>query len=168
LLQNAVCYFDEWRERAGKMLDPCNGPLIDVIVRVGGRPMSIILRAVRSIESQTAGRFRVIFVCYKPMDLFEITCASWRRIESFEVIDEPGGGRAATLTRGLKAVRNELFAVLDDDDFWLSGHVTALLAQIEQCPPGRGYAYSGDLTVDEPAPGESAMARERRRHPATL
>jgi hypothetical protein len=162
MLDNAVTYFEEWRERAGKPVDPANGPLIDIIVRVGGRTESVVSRTIRSIEAQSEGRFRVILVRYKPIDLGEITRTSWRRIEGFEVVDELGGGRAATLTRGLRAVRSALFAVLDDGDFWLPGHITALLAQIEQTPPGRAYAYSGYLTVDEPAPGEPATARERR------
>jgi hypothetical protein len=162
MLRSAATYFEEWSEQEGRCIDPSNGPLIDVIVRVGGRPVSIILRAIRSIENQTVGRFRVILVRYRPIDLSEITGASWRRIESFEILDQEGGGRAATLTLGLKTVRNELFALLDDDDFWLSGHIAGLLKQIQQCPPGRAYAYSGYLTVEEPAPGELATARERR------
>jgi hypothetical protein len=162
LIQNAVRYFEEWRERSGKPTDPANDPLIDVIVRVGGRPISIVSRAIRSIDDQTAGRFRVIFVRYRPIDLTKITGAAWTRIEGFEVVDRLGGGRAATLTAGLKAVSSELFAVLDDDDFWLSGHIAALLHQIEQSVPGRAYAYSGYLIVEEPPAGEPATARERR------
>ena len=44
LIQNAVQYFEEWRERSGKPTDPANDPLIDVIVRVGGRPISTVSR----------------------------------------------------------------------------------------------------------------------------
>ena len=162
LIKNAVQYFEEWRERSGKPTDPADDPLIDVIVRVGGRPISTVSRAIRSIDNQTAGQFRVIFVRYKPIELSEITCAPWTRIKGFEVVDRLGGGRAATLTTGLKAVSSKLFAVLDDDDFWLSGHIAALLHQIEQSAPGRAYAYSGYLTVEEPPAGEPATARERR------
>jgi hypothetical protein len=162
LIENAVRYFEEWRERSGKPTDPADDPLIDVIVRVGGRPISTVTRAIRSIDNQIAGRFRVIFVRYKPIELSEITSAPWTRIKGFQVVDRLGGGRAATLTTGLKVVSSELFAILDDDDFWLSGHIAALLHQIEQSTPGRAYAYSGYLTIEEPAASEPATARERR------
>ena len=92
----------------------------------------------------------------------DITSEGLTRIASFVLVDRLGGGRAATLTSGLKAISSELFAVLDDDDFWLAGHIAALLRQNEQSAPGRAYAYSGYLTVEEPAVGEAATARERR------
>jgi hypothetical protein len=163
MLANAVRYYEEWRDGEGRPQDPASGPLIDVVMRVGGRPAATILRAIGSIEAQTEGRFRVIFVRYRALDLDEITAARWSRIEGFKIIDRPGGGRADTLTAGLKAVESELFAVLDDDDFWLPGHIAGLLAQLGQCPPGRAYAYSGYLAVEEPPPGEEAGAQERRR-----
>jgi hypothetical protein len=162
LLRNAVTYFEEWREREGSPSSPAQDPMVDVIVRVGGRPISTILRAVRSIDSQLAGRFRVIFVRYRPIDLSGILSADWARIAGFEIVDRPDGGRAETLTAGLKAVKCAYFAILDDDDFWLPGHIADLLRHAGQCPPGRAFAYSGFLFVDEPAPGQPAAAGERR------
>jgi hypothetical protein len=162
MLQNAVTYFDEWKQKGGKPHPPEASPIIDVIVRVGGRPVSTIMRAINSIDNQTAGRFRVIFVRYRPIDLAEITGSGWRRIIEFTILDDPGGGRAQTMTAGLRAVRNELFAMLDDDDFWLSGHIAGLLAQVDQCSRDKAYAFSGIINVHEPAPGECATDCERR------
>src|SRR5260221_189925 len=103
MIGNAVDYYQEWRERAGKPSSPGGDPLIDVVVRVGSRPIATVGRALRSIDGQTTGRYRVIFARFRPIDLSELTGASWHRIERFEIVDCISGGRAATLTAGLKA-----------------------------------------------------------------
>jgi hypothetical protein len=163
LLNKAVEYFEDWRDTTGKPRPPSESPTIDVIVRVGGRPASTVLRAITSIDGQSDGRFRVIFVRYKPVELSSITERAWTRIESFDVVDRFGGDRAATMTAGLAAVRNELFAVLDDDDFWLSDHIRWLRSAAEECAPGRVYAYGGYLTVEEGGAAEAGAAGERRK-----
>jgi hypothetical protein len=163
MLQNAVSYFEAWRVRQGAPSDPAGDPLIDVIVRVGGRPVETVLRAVRSIENQLAGRFRIVFVRYRPIELSEILDAEWQRIRGFEVVDCPNGGRAATMTAGLRAVKSRFFSILDDDDFWLNGHIGALLERLDQCAPERAFVFSGWLSVDEPPEGEPASRSERRR-----
>lgn len=163
MLANAVQYFEEWKERGGKQHPPAESPLIDVVVRVGGRPVETVLRAVRSLEAQTAGRFRVVFTRYRPIDLAEITGAAWTRIESFKIVDCLGGGRAATMTESLRHLEADYFAFLDDDDFILPGHFEGLIKQIDDAPPGQLFAYSGYLNVEEMAPGDDPGERERRR-----
>lgn len=158
MLGNAISYFEQWRtRREARSVAP--SPLIDVILRVGGRSVDVIRRAVESIDNQIAGRFRVIFVRYKPLDLTPLTRAPWRRIEQFDIVDCIGGKRAQTLCAGLRAIKSELFAVLDDDDYWLSHHIDRLLHAIRDVPPGRAYGYSGYVTVDEKTPAD----QERRR-----
>ena len=159
LLANAVDYFERWRASPHRARPAAESPLIDVIVRVGGRPVETVLRAIRSIDGQSAGRFRLIIVRYKPLDVRAITQARWERIEGCEVVDCLGGQRAATLCAGLKAVRSELFACLDDDDYWLADHMRGLLDQAAQLPQGRVYAYSGLLNVTEGAPDPSVEHR---------
>ena len=161
MIRSAVDYFEEWKRNSPKKTDPADDPLIDVIVRIGGRPLATVLRAINSIDGQTAGRFRIVFVRYKPIDLTEILAETWTRIVGFEVIDVPGGQRAATMTAGLKAASSELFAVLDDDDFWLDDHIRGLLAAAEECAPGRVYAYSGYLVVEEGADGADPSVERR-------
>ena len=68
MLGNAVRYFSEWRERAGRTRDPADGPLIDVVIRALRSPIGNVYRALRSIDGQTAGRFRVILVCCNGLD----------------------------------------------------------------------------------------------------
>ncbi len=155
LLANAVDYFERWKASPQRNRPRAESPLIDVVVRVGGRPVETITRAIRSIDGQTAGRFRVLFVRYRPLDLAAITGAEWERIERFEVIDCIGGRRAASLCAGLKAVDSELFTFLDDDDFWLKTHVADLLTAARPLPKGRVFAYSGLLNVAESGEGET-------------
>jgi hypothetical protein len=149
MVANAVRYFEEWKEHGGRRAPPADSPLIDVVVRVGGRPVETILRAIRSLEAQTAGRFRVVFVRYKAIDLDEITKASWERIERFDIVDCLGGDRARTMVVGLRALTSAYFAFLDDDDFILPGHFDGLIRQIPDAPQGRLFAYSAFLDVRE-------------------
>jgi hypothetical protein len=160
LLKNAVDYFERWKASPHRSAPASESPLIDVVVRVGGRPVETVLRAIRSIDEQSAGRFRVILVRYKPLDVTAITGATWKRIESFEVVDCIGGQRAATMCAGLRAVSSELFACLDDDDFWLAEHIRGLLHEVARLPAGRAFAYSGILNVIE---GADDPAEETRR-----
>ncbi len=153
MLGNAVRYFAEWRERAGRTREPAEGPLIDVVIRAGHSPIGNVYRALRSIDGQTAGRFRVILVCCNGLDASGLTGARWNRIDSFETVNLAEADAGMALALGLKAVRSDLFAVLEEDDFWLSGHIASLLALAETAPPERAYAYSGVLRLEDPAPG---------------
>ena len=76
-----------------------------------------------------------------------------------------GFGPDAAMVLGLKAVRGDLFAVLEEDDFWLCGHITSLLTLAETARPGRAYAYSGVLQVEEPAAGDNAGSGRAPPHP---
>jgi hypothetical protein len=162
MVASAVRYFEEWKERGGRRKPASESPLIDVIVRIGGRPVEIVRRAIQSLEDQTAGRFRVVFIRYKPQDVSEITSAAWERIESFDIVDKTGGDRAATMTEGMRHVTSPYFALLDDDDFVLPGHFEALLAQAAEVPEDRLFAYSGFMDAEEAEAGAEPDERERR------
>ena len=163
MVASAVTYFEEWKVRGGRRRPAVESPLIDVVVRVGGRPVETVLRAIRSLEAQSAGRFRVVFICYKPMDLSAITGLSWERIESFEVVECLGGDRATTMCAGMRNVASDYFAFLDDDDFVLPHHFEGLISQIKDATPGRLFAYSGFLHVNEDPP-EADEERGETRH----
>ncbi len=167
MLGNALRYFAEWRERAGHARDPADGPLIDVVIRALCSPIGNVYRALRSIDAQTAGRFRVILVCGNGLDASGLTGACWNRIDSFEIVDLAAADPGMALALGLKAVHSDLFAFLEEDDFWLCGHVASLLTLAESAPPGRAYAYSGVLRIEELAPGsytpaDNAAGEQRR------
>jgi hypothetical protein len=150
MIANTVRYYETWRHRTDMLRRPeAEQPRIDVIMRVGGRSVDVIKRAIRSIDSQTIGRFRIIFVRYKPIDLDSIVSASWRHIEGFQIVDCPAGNRAKTMSAGLGAVELPQFAILDDDDFWLPDHVSSMWRYLKVAPQESGFAYCGCVYVDE-------------------
>lgn len=163
MVRNAVNYFEAWRERTERSATSSDSDVpIDVIVRVGGRPVSVVAEAIRSIDAQTCGNFRIVFVRYRPLDLVEITGAAWKRISSFDVVDSFGGNRAATLAAGVKALRAPHFAALDDDDIWLPDHIASLWRVLKPLHRGRGFAYSALIESKE---GAVAPGQERRSIP---
>jgi hypothetical protein len=162
MIKNAVTYFEDWKERGGRRAAPSESPLIDVVVRVGGRPVETVLRAIRSLESQTAGRFRVVFVRYKPLDVSAIIDMTWERIERFDIADCIGGDRATTMSFGLRQITSPYFAFLDDDDFVLPGHFASMIEQVRDAPADRLFAYSGFLHVDEGPNADPDPERETR------
>lgn len=162
LIENTVKYFDDWKVRQAKLRAPeVEQPLIDVIVRVGGRPTDLVARAIRSIDNQSMGRFRIVFVRYKPLNMTPITSAQWKNIEAFDVVDLPGGNRALTMAAGLRALKSPYFAALDDDDFWLPDHVQSMWSVLKQVPRDKGLAYCGLMDVED-GPADPANSRERR------
>jgi hypothetical protein len=155
MLNSAIGYFDAWRNGVGRPTQPEDDPLIDVVVRVGGRPLETVRRAVESIDNQRRGRFRILMVRYRDLDVSSLIEASWRRIVEIKQIDEMGGGRAQTMVAGLRAVSAPYFAFLDDDDWWLNTHMDTLLPLALSAPEGRAYVYSGYLSAGAPdADGE--------------
>src|SRR5947199_79885 len=80
MISNAVEHFLSWRERRTRSIAHLQAVNIDVIVRVGGRPVDLVVRAIDSIERQSCGRIRVILVRYAPIDLSALLAREWRRI----------------------------------------------------------------------------------------
>ncbi len=154
LLANAGAYFDRWRAAGAARVAHMGDPVVDVIIRVGGRDLSFIERAIASLDRQTAGRFRVVFVAYRPVDLSAITARSWSRIVAFEVVQAPGGNRSRTLGLGLDQVKSDYFCILDDDDYFLSGHIEGLLAALGRSADADRFAYADVLRLDDAGRGQ--------------
>lgn len=125
-------------------------PEIAVVVRCGGRPLAVVKRAVDSIRRQHLGRFTVILVKYAEINLSPLTSDLSGAITEFVEILLPGGGRAATLFKGIERVATPYFAVLDDDDFWLSEHIEELFRTGRQVRDKFDMAFSGSVAFDFP------------------
>ena len=122
---------------------------IDVIMRTGGRALATVERAVRSLERQTAGRIRLIFVRHGEADLSGIAGRPVGAVESEEIVEAPGANRGRSLAAGLKAVRSPFFAILDDDDYLLRDHFAGLLTAMEACEATHRFAYADVLRLNE-------------------
>jgi hypothetical protein len=148
MLANAVRYHEEaQRSRAERLSRLPAEPRISVVVRCGGRDTEMVKTAVDSIRSQTYGRFTVIFATFKEFDLSPITNDASGRIERFVEVSSSGGNRAETLIAGLNEVDTEFFAILDDDDYWLSEHAETLFAAGRIADPDWDVVFAGSVCV---------------------
>ena len=154
LLANLVAYHhDKQRDGARRAahLKSTGQPRISVVIRCGGRPTQMLRTAVDSVRSQSFGRFTVIFSKYKDIDLREIIADCSGAIEQFKEVFIPNGGRAATMSAGLAAVETEYFAVLDDDNSWMSDHFEWLFHAAWQTDPDFDAVFSGVICNSEQA-----------------
>ncbi|MCC6889879.1 MAG: glycosyltransferase family 2 protein [Hyphomicrobiales bacterium] len=125
-------------------------PEVSVVVRCGGRDLSFVRRAVDSIRRQTHGRFHVVLMKYRDIDLSPILAEPPGAVASWREVLIPAGGRAEMLFTGVRLVETEYFAVLDDDDFWLSHHVEDLFRAGQAADPKFDIAFSGSIAFDYP------------------
>jgi hypothetical protein len=147
MLENAAAYHEQARSaHATRRSHLPAEPRISVVVRCGGRP-ELLKGAVDSIRRQTYGAFTVILAEHDELDASEILEDQSGRIQRFVEAKAIGGGRAETLIAGLKEVDTEFFAVLDDDDFWLSDHVETLFTAGATADPTFDVVYSGAVGV---------------------
>jgi phosphoglycerol transferase len=155
LLGNAVAYHDRVsaQRKANLARAAKHAPLISVIVRCGSRPLAVVRRAVESLARQSYGRFDVILVRHRALDLSPLTSLTFPNIESMRVIDVPAGKHSTSLWAGLAAVKGDYFSVLDDDDWHFSNHFETLFHPIGSPPPNRFFAYSGVIAAQpDPSP----------------
>ena len=150
LLGNAVEYHQRKSAKRQAMLETARteyNPLISVIIRCGSRPLKTIERAVEAISRQTYGRFEIVFVRYRELDLSVFTSRRFPNIEGMQIVESGGGIRSTTLWAGLSAVRGEYFSVLDDDDWLFSNHFEMLFQPFGDTPRQQFFAYSGCIAA---------------------
>jgi phosphoglycerol transferase len=133
-------------------------PLVDIIVRTGGRELSHLQRALQSVARQSAGRYRVLLVDYKNRADVR-ACAETAQTSSLQIeyLTCPDTGhRSTALWTGLRHVTAPFFAMLDDDDTVMPTHFPGLLETALE-DPGHCLYYTGVVRVEE-EPGNHASA----------
>jgi hypothetical protein len=149
MLANLVAYHQrKVTDRARRVAVMPLPPQISVVIRCGGRNVAVVRRAVNSVRHQTYGRFTIILAKYRPIDLSAITEDLGGAITDFNEFFIPWGGRAQMLFEGIKRVEAPYFAVLDDDDFWLSDHIEGLFRAGWRVRPDFETAFSGVVEFD--------------------
>ena len=127
-------------------------PMVDVVIRTGGRDLASLRRAVRSVREQSAGRYRILLVDYRARaDLarfIEEERTAALEIRYLSCADT--GFRSTALWTGLQAVTAPFFAMLDDDDSLMPDHFPSLLTAAEAAPQ-KGFFYTGVLRVEDDA-----------------
>jgi hypothetical protein len=90
-------------------------------------------------------------VKYQNIDLSNIPLPS--NVERIVEIDCPNGNRGITLFTGLQKLQElhaEFFAVLDDDDLWLSNHMESLFLAAKQKADDFDVIFSGSISMEVP------------------
>jgi hypothetical protein len=124
-------------------------PRISVIVRTGNRPRAMVKRALDSIAAQTWPYVSVIVVFYRDdPELLELVGEYRDRLE-IQILSCPGGNRSKTLWAGLRAVKTDYFAVLDDDDELYPNHFALLMDAFDYYRTIKGdgvkFIYAGSV-----------------------
>ena len=152
LLQNAIDYHLTLTRESKEFIGissppPTTSPLISVIVRCGGRPLETVRSAIRCITAQTFGRFQVILVRYKPLDVGPLISEFQASVDSITCLDCLGGERSETLWCGLNQVKGEYFSILDDDDELMPEHFQWLFYSPDYCANDPKFMYTGSIRV---------------------
>jgi uncharacterized protein DUF7024/glycosyl transferase family 2/glycosyl transferase family 1 len=125
-------------------------PLVEVIVRAGGRKAGFTKRAINSIAQQDFGVYRVLLIDYKGREDLEVLAVRGTRPNvAIRYIRSPDTGlRSTSLWTGLRNVTAPFFALLDDDDELMPDHFSGLLKTAAE-HPNHGFVYSGVVRVEE-------------------
>lgn len=136
--------------RIAERFDARDKPLVDIVLRTGGRGLDQVRRAIRSVADQRFGRFRIILADYKGRDdIVELARAeATPRLTIDYLRCENNGLRSTTLWTGLRQVQAPYFAMLDDDDSLMPDHFAHLFATADAYPDHPLY-YSGVVRVEE-------------------
>jgi hypothetical protein len=149
MLQNAIAYHERKRaEHAARLAAMPPPPAVTVVIRCGGRGADRLNRAVDSVRRQTYGNVTILFAKYRDIDLSGIAAAPAGAITSFDEFLIEGGGRAQMLFEGVRRVATPYFAILDDDDFWMSDHIETLFRAGTRVARDFDMAFSGQLCFD--------------------
>jgi hypothetical protein len=136
LLHKAVEYFERWkRPRAAP--DRQTHLQVSVIIRCGGRSLSVLGRALSSLKDQTYGRVTAILVMWRNFDPTELQRFVTGALVNLRLVTCTGGDRSATLTAGLQAIETSYFAILDDDDAWFPTHLERVFEVLGRSPSTR-------------------------------
>jgi hypothetical protein len=123
--------------------------LVQVIMRVGDRPVRMIGRALESIMRQTYSNIEVIMVRYREVPGLDELISRVRGKIRVRLLTSPDTGfRSTALWDGLKELTGEYFTILDDDDEFFPNHL-ATLVKILNRHGEVNLAYSGSVRVME-------------------
>ncbi|MDX2256136.1 MAG: glycosyltransferase family A protein [Pseudanabaenaceae cyanobacterium bins.39] len=122
---------------------------VEIIVRVGGRPIHFLKRCLDSIAHQTYQNIGIVIVKYQEIAGLENLLKQYTDRLFIKVIETQFSGfRSTQLMAGINAVTSEYFGILDDDDLIHPNHVFLLVSLLESSSH-LGVAYSGSIRVWE-------------------
>jgi phosphoglycerol transferase len=161
LLHRAVQYFEAWK-RPRTAPDRRTHPDVSVIIRCGGRSLSMLGRVLGNLRDQTYGRVTAILVMWRDFDPVELERFVTGGLVNLRVVKCLGGDRSATLTAGLQAIETAHFAILDDDDAWLPTHLERVF-EVYRSSPSTRLVITGVLQETSTVFSIFGGGEERRR-----
>lgn len=149
LLSRLPEFLDETRRSMG--LISSSEDAVDIIIRVGSRPLSMIERAVASVAAQTHRQINLIIVAFRAVDgLADLLSRYKDRFSSIKVISAPDNGvRSTPLWMGLRAASSAFVGNLDDDDVIYPNHIASLLNAFHKQAVKTPLIYGGVIQVQE-------------------
>jgi hypothetical protein len=146
---------DVERCRAAHRMSDVNGTEgfdVTVIIRCGSRPISMIQRAVASVQNQTYKRIGIVFPRYAEIEGFgewlQNLRASGRFLFLTDLPVRGDGVRSVAMWAGFRAVQTELFCLLDDDDELFPNHISDLVGVLRK-HPDIDFTYCGVIRQEE-------------------
>lgn len=132
----------------------CNdniSPVVDVIMRVGSRPVDQIQRAVKSLADQTYPHISLVLVKFRDVAGLETLLAEYeKRFVHIRIVNAPDNGlRSTALWAGLRAIEGDFLSNLDDDDALHPNHIEGLVRGLLAAPAEVPLVYSGTIEVQE-------------------
>ncbi|MET4608592.1 hypothetical protein ABIB90_008098 [Bradyrhizobium sp. JR4.1] len=150
ILSRLPSFMEDVRKSTGVCSENEDG--VDIIIRVGSRPLSMIERAVASVAAQTHRHIGLIVVTFRPVDGLADLLARYKgRFITIRILKAPDNGvRSTPLWIGLKAASATFIGNLDDDDVIHPNHVASLVQTLRQRRAKRApLAYAGTIQVQE-------------------
>ncbi len=146
MLTNAVAYHErKVRDLPARVAKVGPQAEITVIIRCGNRSVEQVREPVTSLIRQTFGKIHIVFAKFADLDLSALHDEIARGGLTCEEFLIPKGGRATMLYEGLKRIKTEYFAVLDDDDQLMPDHFEALFLAGRRMSPNFDVAFSGTI-----------------------
>lgn len=151
ILSRLLAFVDEVRHSMN-LSAPAGKGSVDIIIRAGSRPLSLVERAIASVAAQTHRRISLIVVYFRPIDgLAEMLERYKLRFVAIKLIQAPDNGvRSTALWIGLATATSDFVGNLDDDDVIHPNHVASLVLTLNKREAKTApLAYAGTIQVQE-------------------
>ena len=124
-------------------------PMVSVIIPTHNRA-ELLPRSVDSVLTQTYDNYEILIVDDGSSDTTQEVADSFADSRIRYVRREQSGGASAARNTGIRNVRGEYIAFLDDDDEWLPRKLERQVALLDSSPPEVGLVYGWVDIVSDP------------------
>jgi glycosyltransferase involved in cell wall biosynthesis len=125
-----------------------HGPRVSVVIPAYNAATTLE-ETLRSVAAQDYPDFEAIVVDDGSTDATAAIAEAFARSDSrFRLVGKANGGVATARNLGIEEARGEYVAILDSDDLWKPGKLSAQAAIFDASGPEVGMVYSWTLLID--------------------